>query len=171
MKRFYAVRTGKKCGIYVCHDELKRAVLNYPGAEYKGFNTRHEANEYLKSYNIEINEYLSEELNPISHKDMNTLVAYIDGSYSKELTTKYYGCGAVLIHPDNKQEHYSIKGEKGIDLTNIAGELKAAEFCFDKAIELGYKKLILYYDYIGVKSCAVNNSETKHEYIKEYKNN
>lgn len=171
MKRFYGVKVGKKRGIYVCQENLKKAVLNYPGAEYRGFNTRHEVNEYLGSCPIEVNEYLSEELEPVSHNDTDTLVAYIDGSYSKELTTEYYGCGVVLIHPDNKQEHYSIRGKKGIDLTNIAGELKAAEFCFDKAIEHGYKKLILHYDYIGVKNCAINNNETKNPYVKEYRDN
>ena len=171
MKRFYGVRVGKKCGIFTSLENLKASVLNYPGAEYKGFSTRHEVNEYLGTCPIDINEYLIEEIEPISHNDKDTLVAYIDGSYSKELTTEYYGCGAVLIHSNKKQEHYSIRGKEGIELTNIAGELKAAEFCFNKAIEYGYKKLILYYDYIGVKSCAVNKNVAKNKYTKDYRDN
>jgi ribonuclease HI len=171
MKRFYGVKVGKRCGIFTCLDSLKESVLNYPGAEYKGFNTRHEVVEYLDSCPIDVNEYLIEEIEPISHNNKDTLVAYIDGSYSKELTTEYYGCGVVLIHSNKQQEHYSIRGKEGIELTNIAGELKAAEFCFNKAIEYGYKKLILHYDYVGVKNCAINANVAKNKHTKEYRDN
>ena len=41
MKRFYGVRKGKLCGIFTNYDNLKQSVMNYPGAEYRGFNTRH----------------------------------------------------------------------------------------------------------------------------------
>lgn len=170
MKRFYGVRKGKLCGIFTNYDNLKQSVMNYPGAEYKGFNTRHEVNEYLESCPIDYNEFLLEELEPISHNEEDTLVAYIDGSYSKEQTTEYYGSGAILIHSNKQQEHYSIRGKEGIELTNVAGELKAAQFCFDKAIEYGYKKLIMYYDYVGIENWATNKWSAKNIHTKNYKN-
>ena len=38
--KFYAVRKGKKTGIYTTWDECKEQVDGYPKAEYKGFKTK-----------------------------------------------------------------------------------------------------------------------------------
>lgn len=42
-KKFYAVRKGKKTGIFDTWDDCKDAVSGYSGAEYKGFQTLTEA--------------------------------------------------------------------------------------------------------------------------------
>ncbi len=45
--KFYAVRKGKKTGIYGTWDECKAQVNGYAGAEYKSFKTQSEAKEYM----------------------------------------------------------------------------------------------------------------------------
>lgn len=47
-KRYYAVKVGKKKGIYESWDECSKQVKGYPGAEYKGFVTRKEAYNHGK---------------------------------------------------------------------------------------------------------------------------
>ena len=46
--KFYAVRVGKKPGIYLTWDEAKVLVNGYPGAIYKSFKTREEAEEFMQ---------------------------------------------------------------------------------------------------------------------------
>ncbi|TMT00056.1 hypothetical protein FD688_04960 [Apilactobacillus kunkeei] len=45
--KFYAVRKGKKPGIYNTWDECKNQVNGFPGAEYKSFKTQSEAKAYM----------------------------------------------------------------------------------------------------------------------------
>ena len=46
-KKFYAVRQGKKTGMFLTWDDCKKQVMGYPGAIYKSFGTEAEAKEYL----------------------------------------------------------------------------------------------------------------------------
>lgn len=46
-KKFYAVRKGMVTGILDTWDECRDSVHGYPGAEYKSFGTRSEAETYL----------------------------------------------------------------------------------------------------------------------------
>jgi ribonuclease HI len=104
MKRYFSVKKGRVLGIFTDFNRVQESVLNFSGAEYKGFATRKEAEEYLGINTIDtidVIEYLPEEIS-VSNKS-DTLIAYVDGSYCKQITTEYYGAGVVLIHP-NKQE-------------------------------------------------------------------
>ena len=47
MKRFFSVRKGRITGIFTDYNRVQDSVKNYSGAEYKGFATRKEAEEYL----------------------------------------------------------------------------------------------------------------------------
>jgi len=47
-KKFYAVRKGKKAGLYRTWDECKKQVTGFQGAIYQGFPTEKEARSYLK---------------------------------------------------------------------------------------------------------------------------
>src|SRR5262249_17922636 len=46
-KKFYAVRSGHKPGIYQTWDECKAQVDGYSNADYKSFSTLREAQSYL----------------------------------------------------------------------------------------------------------------------------
>ena len=44
--KFYAVRKGKKPGIYMSWDMCKQQTDGFPGAEFKSFGTREEAEAF-----------------------------------------------------------------------------------------------------------------------------
>ena len=44
MAKFYAVKIGRKPGIYLTWDECKQQVDKFKGAVYKSFNSKDEAN-------------------------------------------------------------------------------------------------------------------------------
>ena len=54
--KFYAVRKGKKPGIYMSWDMCKQQTDGFPGAEFKSFPTREAAEEYIgqKHQTVEI---------------------------------------------------------------------------------------------------------------------
>ena len=78
MKRFYGVRKGFSTGIFTSYENVQRATQGYSGAEYRGFATRKEAEEYLGCPKvkdmIDVIEFLPEELDINSNKDTPPLV-------------------------------------------------------------------------------------------------
>ena len=53
MKRYYSVRRGRAVGIFTSWERCKEVTQGYPGAEFKGFATRREAELYLGYPEIE----------------------------------------------------------------------------------------------------------------------
>ena len=45
--KFYAVKKGRKPGIYMSWDACKAQVMGFPNARYKGFKTKAEAEAFL----------------------------------------------------------------------------------------------------------------------------
>ena len=79
--------------------------------------------------------------------------AFVDGSFNK--ATHTYGYGGFLV-TDN--EKYVLQGaDNDVEMAtmrNVAGEIKGAEAAVKKAIELGIKELVIYYDYMGIEMWA-----------------
>ena len=46
-KKFYAIRNGRKPGIYNIWSEAEEQIKGFPNAEYKSFITLEEAKEYI----------------------------------------------------------------------------------------------------------------------------
>ena len=91
-KKFYAVRQGRKTGMFLTWDECKKQVMGYPGAIYKSFGTEAEAKEYLGIGSDDKNEKNAGEnksavKNPETSGDIRAETAnsdaveiYVDGS-------------------------------------------------------------------------------------------
>ena len=47
-QKYYAVRKGRTTGILLSWAECEASVIHFPGAEYKSFPTREEAEAFLK---------------------------------------------------------------------------------------------------------------------------
>jgi len=157
--KYYAVRKGNNPGIYTNWDDCKKAVDGYSGAEYKGFSTKEDAEKYLGISKPHSDE--KEEL-----KD-SAAIAYVDGSYNKELNL--YGSGIVFISSIEHNE-FSRTGSDPIMLKmwNVAGETEASMFAIQYAIDHGYKELTIYYDYTGIEGWA-NGWKANEEGAKLYK--
>ena len=105
----------------------------------------------------------------------NSTYAFVDGSFNK--VTHTYGYGGFLV-TDN--EKYVLQGADNdaemATMRNVAGEIKGAEAAIKKAIEIGLKELVIYYDYMGIEMWATgawkrNKAGTiaYHEYIMSVK--
>lgn len=143
--KYYAVKKGRKVGVYTTWDECKSQVLGFSGAKYKSFDSREEADQYISNEN---KAFLETEIE-----------AYVDGSYSAELGKYAYGCVIIkdgnIIHKMNG----SSANANYIEMRNVAGELEAAIQTIKWAIKNNMKSIRIYHDYQGIASWA--NGEWK----------
>ena len=84
--KYYAVRKGRKPGIYRTWDACKSQVFKCEGAEYKSFTTEEDALAYMQAVNDAVKESDS--------------YAYVDGSFNAD--TGVYGFGGFLMYNDEK---------------------------------------------------------------------
>lgn len=101
----------------------------------------------------------------------DTLVAFVDGSFSINNPTKY-GCGGIMIEPNGNEIEFSYanSNSQAVKLRNVAGELSSSMYVMSKAIEMGYKELIIYHDYIGISAWIDESWRCKNDITKAYKN-
>lgn len=160
-KKIYAVRKGINPGIYFTWDECKSNVNGYPGAEYKSFQSEHEAKEYLGILEKKDIEDKTKECNA-------KVIAYVDGSYNE--LKKQYAYGVVIFY-DGKEEHFSEKfsDESLVEMRNVAGEIagakRAIKYCLDKHID----SIDIYYDYEGIEKWCTGEWRARKEGTKAYK--
>lgn len=135
--KYYAVKVGKKPGIYDTWDEAKENVIGFTGAAYKSFSNLEEAKAYL-------NDDLSDD-------EIVGTTAYIDGSYNP--ANGEYSFGAVLFH-EGREIRFKKKypADEYSSHRNVAGEIKGAGFIINYCINHSVKELNLYFDYEGIRS-------------------
>lgn len=163
-KKFYAVRKGRKTGIFPNWSLCEEQVKGFSGAEYKSFTTQDEAESYL---NIVKKESKSETDFPIHDNFKSQAIAYVDGSYNKEAQEFSYGC---VIFWNGYEYHLGDKSSdpKLVVMNNVAGELKGAERAIEFALENSIGKLTIYHDYEGIAKWCTGEWEANKEGTKAY---
>ena len=157
MVKFYAVKKGKKTGIFSTWDECKEQVTGFKGAVYKSFKTLSEAEAFL-----ERNEEKIENIEKV-----DGVYAYIDGSFDR--INGIYGSGVVIIDGDEKYEYkHAGNREDYAQLHNVAGELEAAKFVMWYAVDKKIKEITLFYDYQGIEAWAVGDWKANLPYTQDY---
>jgi len=155
-KKYYAVARGKTPGIYLTWEDCKVQVEHFPGAMYKGFSTIQEAETFIKETTGEtfVDTYEQIELPfATTQTTLDHLVAYVDGSYDHSQLRYAYGCvlvlpeGEVTLNGSDNQEDY-------VSMRNVAGEIMGSEQAVLWALDHGYKKVTIYYDYEGIEKWA-----------------
>lgn len=157
--KFYAVRVGRAPGIYLSWDECKKNVDGFSGPVYKSFKTRAEAEEFMGNTGGSActggsagNEQAVDKSSAAMALD--TLpYAFVDGSYN--MATKVYGYGGFLVH-DGVREVLQGHGDdpEMASMRNVSGEVGGSMAAIRRAIELGIKELVIYYDYMGIEMWA-----------------
>ena len=157
MAKFYAVKKGKKTGIFSTWDECKEQVTGFKGAVYKSFKTLSEAEAFL-----ERNEEKIENI-----EEVDGVYAYIDGSFDR--VSVIYGSGVVIVDGDIKYEYkHAGNREDYAQLHNVAGELEAAKFVMWYAVDKKIKEITLFYDYQGIEAWAGGDWKANLPYTQDY---
>lgn len=162
-KKFYAVKIGFVPGIYESWDECKKQVEKYPGACYKGFVTRKEAENFLEPTCT-----ISSTSEILTVTQQSEAIAYVDGSYDD--TAKAFSYGVVIFY-DEIEEHFSAKmsNPELIEMHNVAGEIKAAEKAMQFCIDHDIKSIDIYHDYEGIAKWCTGEWKADKPGTKAYK--
>lgn len=157
--KYYAVRQGRRIGIFTDWDECKRLVTGYKGAEFKSFLSRDDALEYMGASR-------SGQSTPEPSED--TAVAYVDGSYNAK--TKVFSCGVVLLLQDGEKTFAeSFDDAELSQMRNVAGEIRGAMKAISLCTELGLKNLHIFYDYAGIEKWCTGEWKTNKSGTIEFK--
>jgi len=160
--KFYAIRKGKKVGIFKTWDECKEQVNGFSGAEYKSFTSIEDANEYIG--NIE-KKYDSNELE-------DGIIAYVDGSYEESKGAFSYG--VIILDDDKKHVEFGKSSDSDyIEMRNVSGEILAATKAMEYVDKFHKNKrnLTIYYDYEGIEKWCTGAWEAKKDKTMEYTEN
>jgi len=178
-KYIYAVRIGRKVGIFNSWEECLEQVKGYPHAEYKKFKKeeRDLADRYLHGEDVDrksVEGLTPEEEMNLSlkyAKEYGTIVIYTDGSFDAE--TGKVGFGYIQVKEDGEIGFKGSGFEENEDkkkLRNVAGEidaiLKALEHFEEKE---GIKRIVFFVDYVGLKNWANGLWKAENEYTQKYK--
>lgn len=157
--KFYAVKNGRKPGIYNTWAECEQQVKGYASAVYKSFTTLEEAEAFM-SPSANAASQLPDEL--------KTKI-YVDGSFDVSTGRFSYGM-VVLSHTGGVEKTFNkaFNDPSLASMRNVAGEIKgsmaAMQYCLDNNI----KNLIIYYDYEGIAKWALHEWKTNKDGTKAY---
>ena len=153
--KYYAVKKGRKPGVYQSWAECKAMVDGFPGAVYKSFKTREEAVAFAKAATYTGADAAPKMQNAMKktmqQEDgaMPSVYAFVDGSYN--VATHVYGYGGFLIHDGQKEVlQGSDTDAEMAAMRNVAGEICGSMAAIRKAVELGLPEVTIYYDYMGI---------------------
>ena len=162
--KYYAVKTGRKTGIYTSWEDTVKLVKGYPDAKYKCFKTREDAETYMDGGN----EKLS--VSSAIHTDEpKGDYAFVDGSFNADTDT--YGYGGFLSANGVK---YPISGSgckpNLARMRNVAGEIEGALAAARMALKLKLKRLTILYDYEGIEAWVNGSWKCRKEETAAYRN-
>ncbi len=146
-KKIYAVRKGRKTGLFNSWEECKLQVDKFPDAQFKSFKNSADALVWLNGnepVRLRENQTESQALS----LNADEMVAYVDGSYDGER----YSFGAVLLSAEGIEEHASkaFDDPENLPLRNVAGELEGARYAINEALRRKMKKITIVHDYTGI---------------------
>ena len=179
-KKYYAVKKGRKTGVFESWGECEEQVKGFPGAEYQSFSTKKECLAYLAGEEPapekpkarakkDLAYYLEESRENFDFSSLpeDTMVAYVDGSFDVGTGRYAYGI-ALLTRKDGLQTKADVgDNPEAASARNVAGELSGTMQAAKIAAQNGYRKLIIHHDYTGIAAwykgqwkaesyCAVN---------------
>lgn len=154
--KYYAVRVGRKTGIFNSWTECQKEVIGFPNAIFKSFGNYEDALNYM---GLNANE---------KKKATADIVAYVDGSFNKEIHAYSYGLimleGERIFH----EEAEAFDDPTLIGMRNVAGELAGAMQAMRIAEEKNIAALCIVHDYIGIEKWCTGEWKTNKEGTKAY---
>lgn len=160
--KVYAVKNGRKNGVFETWEECKEQVLNFPNAQYKSFTNIDEAYQYITNQPITIKEDDTE------LEDVLPYTAYTDGSCSNK--HNLFSFGTIIFDGDLKQHQFSktVCSPKYSQFANISGELLGVKFAINFAIKNNFPHIHIYYDYSGIEKWATGEWKRKNILTQQY---
>lgn len=169
-KKVYAVKVGRQPGIYSTWEDCKAQVDGFSGAQYKGFTSKIEAENYLRGTEDDIfgeNKQVNSTAIENTAEKKDVAEAYVDGSY--DVANHRYAAGGVILYNGNEYEFSEAYDGDCADLRNVAGEIMGARLAIEYCIKNEIKDLVIYHDYMGVGMWGDDKWKANLDMTKAYK--
>lgn len=156
--KYYAVKVGRKQGIFQSWGACRKQVEGYSGALYKSFSSLNDAKRYLNP----------ESSSPpvLKQGDLKSIKVYVDGSYKASIGNYSYGC---VILTDKRQTLSGVgTNRQHTALRNVAGELLGTMKAIEWAYQHHYEEIIIYHDYAGIANWATGEWKARKDETQEY---
>ncbi len=155
VRKYYAVKNGKKVGIFDTWEQCKRQVDGFKGAIYKSFTDLKQAENFLNDEKEEL----------VICKD--TAVAYVDGSF--DVKSGRYSSGVLILYKGEELEFSkAFEDEEMAEMRNVSGEIMGAVIAMKYALKYKIKKLVIYHDYQGLSMWATGQWKTNKKGTLQY---
>ncbi len=177
-QKFYAVKQGRKTGLFTTWDDCKAQVQGYSGAIYKSFPTLQEAQQYL--WGNDAGDPSTSKVHPKAQQAPaavgdgeplpaeGEMVAYVDGSF--HLQKKMFAYGAVIFYHEKEYRFAGSDADAELaEMRNVAGEIRGAEKAMAFALEQGAKVLHIYHDYEGIARWCTGEWQAKKMGTQQYR--
>lgn len=161
--KFYAVRKGKKPGIYRTWPEAQKQIMGFSGAEFKSFPTEREAQDFITP----------PEQVEVDWAAADTIEAYVDGSFDR--ISNRYSYGVVIVKNGEVLDSFYQAGSDSryVESFQIAGEVFGALAAIRWAIKHNYRAIQIRYDYMGIEQWALGmwktNKPVSKDYVQQFK--
>ena len=144
-KKYYAVRTGRKTGVFMTWAECQKQVTGFSGAEFKSFSTMDEAQAFAGVSA----EGIPDTLSRVEKPALDQVIAYVDGSYRSD--TGEFSYGMVILKDGEEHTFCKKMTDKELALMhNVAGEIKGSEAAMQYAVDHNIPEITIYHDYEGI---------------------
>lgn len=170
--KFYAVKIGRQPGVYPTWEACKVQVEGFPGARYKSFQTKKDAEGFaFGSLTTMPKPSKRASTKGALSKGASLIHIWVDGACLQHAADGMrFGWAYVILKGD--QEVHRASGsdipEDARQHRNVAGEivavLKALSWCQDQ----GITRATVYYDYQGLASWATGSWRTKTPFTQAY---
>ena len=143
-EKYYAVRNGRKTGIFNTWLECKKQIHKFNKADYKKFSTRSDAEAFMNGINKP--QSTGKKSEPTVNKKFLPQF-YVDGSYNNDKGLVGYACVMVKEGIEISTKSGNAAVNKNENTWNIAGEIAATLKAVEWAIANEFKEFMICYDY------------------------
>ena len=154
---FYAVKQGKRTGIFLSLEEALEQVQGVCGGEFRKFTDETEAEKYVIQSVLDL---------PI---DENSIHFWTDGSYFTETNKTGYG---IVVVQNNRILEKICSRCPSTSSTSTTGELVAVLRVFEIAKARGYSDIVVHHDLNTISTLVNGQAKARKEitiqYVKQY---
>lgn len=161
--KYYAIKAGKKTGVFEDWNEVKDYVEGYSNSKFKSFSTLQEAKIYLEEDTGTI------EFKPKGQvSDELSIQVYVSGSFSEK--NRRYSFGTVILQNNNVIQELEGTGNEAdfLEISSISGEINGVMSAIKWTFDNNHPQIDIFYDYAGIESWANGDWEAQKEGTKIY---
>lgn len=168
--KYYAVRVGRKPGLYSTWSSCEEQVKGFPGAEFKAFSNKQAALAFISDAS-QTSLSLTHEENDKRGSIQHGVDIWVDGACLQHNTTGMKFGWAFVIFDGDREVHR----ESGHDIPeearqhrNVAGEIYAVLQAVRWCVAQGIDRARIHYDYQGLASWVKGTWKTNTKWTQAY---